>query len=45
MVPSVGVFYRRGEGGTAEKMRFHEVREQMLYTEERLRQLDLMRLT
>jgi Schlafen, AlbA_2 len=37
MVQSTGVFYRRGEGGTADPMSFYEVREQMLYTQERLR--------
>ncbi len=31
-----GAFYRRGEGGKADKMNFYEVRDQMLYTEGRL---------
>ncbi len=39
-----GAFYRRGEGGKAEIMKFHEVREQMMYTEERLRKVTLLRL-
>ncbi len=36
MVTSTGVFYRRGAGGTAERMTVGEVRDQMVYTEERL---------
>src|SRR5205085_8555952 len=43
MDESKGVFYRRGEGGTAELMKFYEVQEQMMYTEERLRKLTLFR--
>ncbi len=41
---STGAFYRRGEGGKADKMHFYEVREQMMYTEERLRKATLFRL-
>ncbi len=41
---STGAFYRRGEGGKADKMNFYEVREQMMYTEERLRKVTLFRL-
>lgn len=44
MVVSDGVFYRRGAGGTSERMAFYEVREQMLYTEERLQKVTLFRL-
>lgn len=44
MVASEHRFYRRGEGGTAEPMDFYEVREQMLYTEERLHKARLFRL-
>ena len=39
-----GAFYRRGEGGKADKMNFYEVRDQMLYTEGRLQQVRLLRL-
>lgn len=42
--PTTGVFYRRGDGGNAEHMNFYEVREQMMYTEERLRKVTLFRL-
>src|SRR6266702_3731711 len=41
---STGCFYRRGEGGKADKMNFYEVREQMMYTEDRLRRVTLLRL-
>lgn len=44
MDESRGIFYRRGEGGNAEIMKFYEVREQMMYTEERLRKVTLFRL-
>lgn len=44
MDESTGNFYRRGEGGKAEVMKFYEVREQMMYTEERLRKVTLFRL-
>lgn len=44
MDESTGNFYRRGEGGTAEIMKFYEVREQMMFTEERLRKVTLFRL-
>jgi len=44
MDESKGIFYRRGEGGTAEIMKFFEIQEQMMYTEERLRKLTLFRL-
>ncbi|HEU5376099.1 MAG TPA: ATP-binding protein [Ktedonobacteraceae bacterium] len=37
-------FYRRGHGGHAVQMGFYEVRDQMLYTEERLRKVTLLRL-
>lgn len=41
---STGCFYRRGEGGKADKMNFYEIHEQMMYTEERLRKVTLFRL-
>ncbi len=44
MDESTGNFYRRGEGGKAEIMKFYEVREQMMFTEERLRKVTLFRL-
>jgi hypothetical protein len=44
MDESTGNFYRRGEGGIAEIMKFYEVREQMMFTEERLRKVTLFRL-
>jgi hypothetical protein len=44
MVTSTGVFYRRGAGGTAERMTVGEVRDQMVYSEERLRKLALLRM-
>lgn len=44
MVESTFVFYRRGEGGSNVEMRRHEVRDQMLYTEDRLRKVTLLRL-
>lgn len=43
MDESTGIFYRRGHGGNAEKMKYYEVQEQMLYTEEKLRKLRLFR--
>jgi len=42
--PSTGVFYRRADGGNADHKDFYEVREQMMYTEERLRKVRLFRL-
>ena len=44
MVTSTGVFYRQGAGGTAERMTVGEVRDQMVYTEKRLRKLALLRM-
>ncbi len=44
MDESTGIFYRRGEGGKAEIMKFYEVREQMIYTEDRLQKVTLLRL-
>lgn len=38
------VFYRRGQGGVAVEMDYYEVREQMVYGEERMRQMTLLRL-
>lgn len=40
----LGIYYRRGDGGQAISMRDHEVREQMMNTEERLRKVALLRL-
>ncbi|MBV9121226.1 MAG: ATP-binding protein, partial [Chloroflexi bacterium] len=39
-----GTFYRRNEGGFNEPMEYHQVRDQMLLTDERLRKLTLLRL-
>jgi hypothetical protein len=39
-----GVFYRRGDGGQAQRMSAYEVRDQMVVTEERFRKLKLYRL-
>jgi hypothetical protein len=39
-----GKFYIRGEGGSAKAMDFFQVRDQMLYTEGRLRKVTLLRL-
>lgn len=44
MVEPEGKFYIRGTGGSAEPMPFYLVREQMMYTEERLRKVTLFRL-
>jgi hypothetical protein len=44
MDESTGNFYRRGEGGNADIMKFYEVREQMMYTEDRLQKVTLLRL-
>ena len=43
-VGKVNIFYRRGDGGTAIPMSYYEVRDQMMYTEERLRKVTLFRL-
>ncbi len=39
-----GIFYRRANTGKAEQMNWHEVRDQMLYTEGRLQKVRLLRL-
>jgi hypothetical protein len=44
MDKTTGAFYRRGAGGKADKMNFYEVREQMIYTEDRLQKVTLLRL-
>lgn len=44
MVESSNIFYSRGQGGKAVPMRFTEVREQMLNTEERQRKVTMLRL-
>jgi hypothetical protein len=44
MVSSVGIYYRRGENGAATPMNHYEVRDLMMYTEERLRKVILFRL-
>jgi hypothetical protein len=44
MVSSTGIYYRRGENGTAIPMNHYEVRDLMIYTEERLRKVILFRL-
>jgi hypothetical protein len=44
MVSAIGAYYKRGDGGSARHMDHYEVREQMLYTEERLQRVMLFRL-
>ncbi len=39
-----GTFYKRADTGSTEPMNWHEVRDQMLYTEGRLQQVRLLRL-
>src|SRR6266849_1050872 len=39
-----GTFYKRADTGSTEPMSWHEVRDQMLYTEGRLQQVRLLRL-
>jgi len=39
-----GAFYKRADTGSTEPMNWHEVRDQMLYTEGRLQQVRLLRL-
>ncbi len=41
---SNGVYYRRGEGGSAVAMSHYEVREQMMNTEDRKQKVNLLRL-
>ncbi|MHB8620858.1 MAG: hypothetical protein ACYDAG_15010 [Chloroflexota bacterium] len=44
MLRPEGVFYRRSDAGSAVEMDIYEVRDQLLYTQERLRKLTLLRL-
>jgi hypothetical protein len=44
MVTSSGIFFRRGAGGSAEIMTAGEVRDQVVYSEERQRKLVLLRI-
>ncbi len=44
MATSEGVYYRRGENGTAVPMTHYEVRDQMMYTEDRMKKVTLLRL-
>jgi len=44
MDPNTHIFYKRGAGGNAEPMDQQEVRVQMLYSAQRLRQVTLLRL-
>lgn len=39
-----GMYYRRGDGGTAAIMNHYEVQEQMMYTEDRMKKVILLRL-
>ena len=39
-----GIYYRRGEGGSAVPMIHYEVQEQMMYTEDRIQKVNLLRL-
>jgi len=38
------LFYRRGDGGSAEPMRYFEVRDQMMLTQDRHQRVVLLRL-
>jgi hypothetical protein len=40
---ATGIFWTRGEGGSARPMKYTEVRDQMLYTEGRLQKVTLLR--
>lgn len=44
MLLATGVYYRRGDGGSAVAMTHYEVRDQMMYTEDRLKKVTLLRL-
>jgi len=44
MVGSTGVFYRRGDGGNAVHMSVYEVRDQMLFTQDRLAMIMFFRI-
>ena len=44
MVSTSGVYYRRGENGASIPMNHYEVRDQMMYTEDRLQKVNLLRL-
>lgn len=44
MVRTQGVFYTRGDGGSARTMDYYEVRDQMLRTEELVQQVSLVRM-
>src|SRR5260370_32759008 len=44
MLLTTGVYYRRGDGGSAVAMTHYEVRDQMMYTEDRIQKVNLLRL-
>jgi hypothetical protein len=44
MLLTTGVYYRRGDGGSAVAMTHYEVRDQMMYTEDRMKKVTLLRL-
>src|SRR5712692_5357459 len=44
MLLTTGIYYRRGDGGSAVAMTHYEVREQMMYTEDRMKKVTLLRL-
>ncbi len=44
MFLTTGVYYRRGDGGSAVAMTHYEVRDQMMYTEDRMKKVTLLRL-
>src|SRR5260370_4876314 len=44
MLLTTGVYYRRGDGGSAVAMTHYEVRDQMMYTEDRIKKVTLLRV-
>ena len=44
MLLTTGVYYRRGDGGSAVAMTHYEVRDQIMYTEDRMKKVTLLRL-
>ena len=44
MVETTGAFYKRGDGGSAVRMDVYEVRDQMLFTQDRLAMVMLLRI-
>ncbi len=44
MYLTTGAYYRRGDGGSAVTMTHYEVKEQMMYTEDRMKKVTLLRM-